>query len=575
MKKLLLFLFIVLLGSQAGQAQTYCTPTYYSSEGGDGAMSYFSVTGYAGTSISDGSLYSGGSTIYFNHTADTVSFQQGGTYPVNISYYFSTSNTGNQVYIDFNDDGVFDTATEAVSINFPAAPGELSYLSSVTGNIVLPVTATAGYHRMRIRNIWYVNAIFEPGDVPSTHIDPCYFGDASGNEYWSGISADYTVDVIALPPCGGAPVAGAVSGPSNICPSTMFTLGLTGDSTASGLVYQWYSRTPAGTGAFTAIAGATSNIYTSPGQFDTTDYKLIVTCTASGLTDSTAVFTINENPFYTCYCNSGLGGDGYDEPIDSVAIAGTTLNNYTPYSTSSYTSFPATGSTTCTLQQSLTYTMFVNSNGYDYYQANMWIDYDHSGTFDASEYTNIASYHPLGTSSNSFVVSATSLTGLTGMRVRTTSEYNTMGSTDACTYEYDGQTQDYMITIIPAIPCNGAPAPGTAFASATGVCAGAAFNLSDTGATFAGGIIGQWYSSPSGAATWSALYGGSSAFVTGVSQYVATDYIYVVTCSNSGISDTSNTQVAVVVLELYNPLGSICSMTPVPSCCKGLVSCTS
>ena len=538
MKKLLLFLLII-LGSQAGIAQVVNTEGFESG--------VFPPTGW--TSV--------GSTSYWNTvTSGTTGYPSVTVYPHSGSYegYFNSysafSGTNQTICspsftrsavgaaIDsigfwmYRDNGYISDADE-ITVYISTTP-DLSAATTVgtvarSTGIATPVTVSS--------NGWYYYSFVVPaGYTGSTN----YILIKAVSEYGNNMFIDDISWTSWPPACGGAPTAGTVSGPSAICPATSFDLTLSGDSVASGLSYQWYSATPAGSTSFTAIAGATNGFYIVPSQADTTSYKLVVTCIASGLADSTPVITVNENPFYTCYCSSGLGGDGYSAPIDSVAIAGTTLNNYTPYSTTTYASFPATGSTTCTLQQSLTYTMFVNSNGYDNYTAAMWIDYDHSGTYDAGEYTSIASSAAIGTSSNSFTVSSTSLTGLTGMRVRTIPYFYSMGSTDACTYEYDGQTQDYMITLIPAIPCNGAPAPGTAFASATGVCAGAAFNLSDTGATFAGGITGQWYSSPAGAATWSALYGGSSAFVTGVSQYVASDYIYVVTCSNSGISDTSN-----------------------------------
>src|SRR6202012_232624 len=86
---------------------------------------------------------------------------------------------------------------------------------------------------------------------------------------------------------------------------------------------------------FTAISGATSPVYEIPAQSTATDYRFVVTCTASLSTDSSNVITVAETPYYTCYCNTSLGSFSYYTQIDSVNIPAVSLSLYssdfTPY----------------------------------------------------------------------------------------------------------------------------------------------------------------------------------------------------------------------------------------------------
>src|SRR6185312_16083686 len=107
------FVALILLIPILSKAQTYCTPSYCCGTASSGAMSNFSLTGYAGSTISDALSYT---SNYYDRTA-TVSvcnLQQGGSYPCTITYASATNYTDNQIFIDFNDDGVFDTTAEKV-----------------------------------------------------------------------------------------------------------------------------------------------------------------------------------------------------------------------------------------------------------------------------------------------------------------------------------------------------------------------------------------------------------------------------------------------------------------------------
>ena len=235
-----------------------------------------------------------------------------------------------------------------------------------------------------------------------------------------------------------------------------------------------------------------------------------------------------------CYCHdsTSLGGSDYYIQLDSVAIAGTTLNNYTPSNPHIYSSFPASGSTTAHMSQGATYTIAVNSGFMEPAYVGMWIDYDHSGTFDPGEFTTVGTGLYYGTQSVSFTVPLTALTGQTGLRIRNS---GFLSSTDACSYEGDGETEDYIISIDTTYPCAGVPVAGT-ISGPDSVCSAQEFVLTASGYTIATGLTFQWLSMPAGAGSFTAIPGATSATLVVYGQPVATDYEFEVTCSGSAIS---------------------------------------
>jgi len=440
--------FSVLLSTWNVEAQTYCTPSYFTTAT-TGEMDNFSLTGYAGSTINDALS----SSTYVDRTTavSAVYMQQGGSYPCTISYAVSSNYTDNQIWIDFNDDGVFDTATEKVTGVFPSSGVTSTSISSASSTINIPLTAVPGLHRMRVRNVWYY--ISPSTTFPSPAFDPCLSSD-SWDEYYSGLTADYTVDIVALTPCSGKPTAGYITGPSHMCPNTKFSLQDTSLLQFGGMAVQWQSR-PTGSTTWTdmtndTIAATTTTITTG------TDFRVYATCRACGTSascaDTSYVFNVAVDPYYQCYCskivnNTNLGGSS-DLTIDSVTIEGTTLKNATHDTLPNYyAKYPDTLNTTATLTQGGVYTMYVNYSK-DLGYGGMWIDYDHSGTFDAGEFQS------LNTTSASngmvrFTVPTSALIGLTGLRIRNYS--SSVNSFNPCSDLSRGETEDYIINIQPAL----------------------------------------------------------------------------------------------------------------------------
>src|SRR5690606_138630 len=110
------------------------------------------------------------------------------------------------------------------------------------------------------------------------------------------------IDAIPATPCSGAVTAGtATATVTNACGAVPFNLGLTGNTMANGITYQWQSS-PQGAGTWTNIAGATGMSYTINNQTVAMDYRCILVCTNSNTTDTSTVVSVGQNPFTECYC---------------------------------------------------------------------------------------------------------------------------------------------------------------------------------------------------------------------------------------------------------------------------------
>jgi len=363
--------------------------------------------------------------------------------------------------------------------------------------------------------------------------------------------------------CSGAVTAGTASASvSNTCASTAFNLSLAGATNGGGITYQWQSS-PAGANTFTNIAGATALSYSVANQTAATDYRCVVTCTNGGSTQNSNVVSVGQNTGAQClnYCipaytyNCGSGDDLNSFVITGVASSiisdlNTGCNGAGYYDrTTAFTPVNLLPGQSYPVQINTTYTSPT------YEKTSIWIDFNDNGTFDASE--KLLTDLPLVTSpafaTANIAIPLTAPAGIHRMRVRMV--YNGLDF-DACTLASYGETHDYNVNVLALAPCTGAPVTGTASATATNACVGVPFDLKLTGYTFGGGITYQWYSSPAGAGTFTAITGATSPTYTVASQTVATDYRCVVTCTNSSQAATSN------IVSVGQNLPAQCYCTP-------------
>ncbi len=285
-------------------------------------------------------------------------------------------------------------------------------------------------------------------------------------------------------PCTGVPEAGIMSSyPPTPCVGKAFTLSLSGGTFASNYVYDWQEASVTAPTTFTTIPGSstTANIYST--SFTVPKwYRVIVHCVASGLSDTTAPLFVDSGGFYACYCDPTFqtpNPAGYY--IDSVAIDGTTLaNGATGQGNNAYQIFPASGNTTCILQQNQNYTFSMSRgplSSFDHV-GGFWIDFNQDGSYDnVTEYFEVANPFIYFTHSKTFSVPTNLPAGKTGMRVIYT---KTSFSGDPCLTNYEeGEVEDYVIEIdLP--PCTNPSNPGVAFSTDDAICDGIDFTLIDT-----------------------------------------------------------------------------------------------
>ncbi len=347
--------------------------------------------------------------------------------------------------------------------------------------------------------------------------------------------------------CSGAPSAGIVSPSQSICPNTTAVITNTSSNPFTGITYQWMQSASA-SGPWTNVttgSGFNTQSLTTASLTTLTFYQLVVTCTNSSQSATTAVTSVNpNNPVTLCYCNTNLGGSGCSptDIITNVSILGTPFNNTSSCNSSptngTYSNFPPGPGTTATLNIGLTYSISVNTTANNI--ESVWIDYNQSGTFDASEHTQICLVStPSVATIATFTVPGTALLGQTGMRVRSRLNGNQNGPNDACITMGSGETEDYMVTIAAATACSGTPGANTVVASQANVCPSGSVTLGLANSYTVGGLTYQWFTAPAVSGPYTAVSGATVAVYNATNLTANTFFQAVITCTNGPASVTA------------------------------------
>lgn len=345
------------------------------------------------------------------------------------------------VWIDFDHNGTFDNPAELVYIDQTTVTGP----RTVNGSITIPPTALTGNTVMRV--------VCAEGAAATgfTILTPCL-------SYGYGETEDHLINIIAATPCSGTPDAGtALASLATACPTTPVNMSLDSATVASGITYQWLSATSVN-GPWTVLAGANNATYSTTVSADTY-FACVLTCTNSASVDTSTAVQVLSTPFYQCYCNTVNSG-GAGSLMDDVAFTfgGTSFwNNNTsttnPTATPFYTAFTSGPS----VIQGMEYGMGVTVQAPSVYTGaivSVWIDYDHSGSYEPTEWTQVGTNIAGNTTGSvNITIPMTALTGNTGMRVRSRGNFNQNGPGDACTNMGSGETEDYVINILPAPDC--------------------------------------------------------------------------------------------------------------------------
>ena len=380
------------------------------------------------------------------------------------------------------------------SQNFTVTGGWESFTLSTpfayTGNTLKIITGHEKYGSASAANRWRYT--YSPGKAEGTAGSSPRTNSSTFSSTYDDNRPNIRITYVMPTPCSGTPNPGsAVASVSSACPNTPFTLSLSNSlSSFSGITYQWQSS--ANNSTWSNISGATAATYNAT-QSATTYYRCIVTCTNSSQTVTTSSVMVTANNFLTCYCVPPIGGTGssFSGCLDNDEIINVTmgtLNNSSGCSgtATTYAYIDYGGSVAApNLNIGSSYSISVSTPGVWTDRIVGWIDYDHSGTFDASEYFNIgtgSSGSP--TATNTWTIpSSAPQGGITKMRIKL--QYSsTPSSTSACAGYTYGECEDYNVNLIcPAISITSQP-------SSSLICPGA--NTSFTAASSGSGLTYQW-----------------------------------------------------------------------------------
>jgi len=367
------------------------------------------------------------------------------------------------------------------------------------------------------------------------------------NDASLGTSPGSAIDNISLtynPPCSSTPVPGNTTASLNpVCSGVGFTL--TPASVEGGQNYQWQSSAD---GVTYSNIGGNVAIYTAA-QTAATYYQCVVTCTASGSTATSTPIQVTMNNFFNCFCTSSATTTS-DMDITKVAFG--TINNTSATVSLTGTQGTATGTAgmysdwrasvpAASVQQGATvsFTSIIGGTAYSH-RVDVYFDFNHDGDFsDSGESFPIFAYaNPTlpNTTTANITIPLFALTGNTVMRVVCV---ESTSSSPCGTYSW-GETEDYLINITAAPPCAATPNAGTATASIASGCGNTPVTLAATGLTAATGITYQWQSSSSATGPWTDIPGAINSPTYTTTAYATTYYQLLTTCSNSGLSNTTN-----------------------------------
>jgi hypothetical protein len=271
--------------------------------------------------------------------------------------------------------------------------------------------------------------------------------DASGTYDPPAAIDNITLTSQAPTSCSGTPTAGTVTvNPTTGVAGSTYGVTATGITSASGLTFQWqysdtggapWSNQGTATSSYTALTGMIA-----PAVGIVRTWKLVVTCTASGLSanSSTGTFTSSN-----CIPTSNYTSDY----ISNFATTGGVTNISNPsggFSGTGYGDFYSIHSASLFAGSILN---FVETYTGGSHGLSIWIDLNNNGVFETTERLYNAGATAIGFT-GSLTVPLATLPGDYRMRVR--AWWNNLNP-DPCNLIDFGEAEDYKITILTLTPC--------------------------------------------------------------------------------------------------------------------------
>ena len=261
--------------------------------------------------------------------------------------------------------------------------------------------------------------------------------------------------------CDGMPDAGITfTSATEVCSEEYFTLSINSIPEA-GISYQWESS--ADDIIWTLIPGANTSSFLA-NQFAETYYHCIVTCSNSGMSDTSDQQFVIMKDLLSCYCQPIYGiGNGLGDYISNVTLE--SINNSTGQLIAPY--YYYYNDLSANLEIDSTYTLYVSVGSYDELNGfAAWIDLNIDGVYDEAteKIGEVTGLGPFETGMINFTIPPSATLGDTRIRIR--EAYNIVAMNACNPYDY-GEAEDYTIhiqfTALPVTAFNYAGDPNVLF----------------------------------------------------------------------------------------------------------------
>jgi subtilisin-like proprotein convertase family protein len=349
------------------------------------------------------------------------------------------------------------------------------------------------------------------------------------------MTGNAVVTVLTVPSCAASGLSPA-NGATGVCHAGVGAVSTVSWSAVSGATsYDVYFEAGNSNPVFIGNQSGTS-YSTGALAANTTYYWKRVPRNSCGPATGCSVFSFTTGCL-PCACYAGNTSNTNARGIEGVLFG--SINNAQPTTGGDpdYTDYTCSQSTEVYRGQSLTLTVTLDDN--NNLNTMAWFDWNQNGIFgdDGTDGTYVLPGSGASGVVNTFItvqVPTGAAVGTTRMRVfAQVTSYPPSCTTTAG----NGEAEDYTVDVISAVPCAGTPTPGSAASSSTTVDIAESFTLSLTGVPTVIGLTYQWQSSPNNS-TWTNISGATSASLV-TSESASTYYRCVVTCSNSNLSDNS------------------------------------
>ena len=400
-------------------SSSFCQPSYtYGTSGGHYIGRVAIYENYT-TPTTLNNITTGSSNPYYTtypasgNTTTTLQ-ADGGTTVYNIKLAAGTNASSNYMaaWIDFNHDSSF-SLDEKIGNYIYGPLGAYPDMGFFTGSFYVPTTAKSGLTRMRVREVYNTPIIL-----------PC-------GEYAYGETEDYFITI-----ANGQP-----SSPIVYAWSYGTTPSLGSSVIATPAYSQQYTVTVTDANGCTATTKTNPVLVTSMNLTATASPNIVCQGSATNL-------QVNTNLAYCTPVFAGTGSGNYISRVrlfDNVNFIQPILDNSSGASSSPYLIvYPASGSTTATLNAGEIYSLYVNSGTASGNYVAAFLDYDQNGLLSMGlEKLGEMSIGANSTGSTSFIIPAWAKNGQARLRIRM-AQYS---GVTPCTSWGLGEAEDYIVTI--------------------------------------------------------------------------------------------------------------------------------